>query len=293
MSCFCSSVIFAKFSKSDLSSGPPTMFDKYQGNPFDVLPIWDFCNENGLKLIEDCCDAVGSTIHGFKAGTLGDISTASFYPAHHITTGEGGMVMTKSPRLNKVIESYRDWGRDCWCKPGCDNTCGKRFTQHIGELPFGYDHKYTYSRIGYNLKGTEFQGALGVAQMPRLKGFAEKRKHNFKRLYEGLLDMRDVFILPKATDDSDPSWFGFPLTVQYPYHRDIIVHELESKGVGTRPLFGGNLTRQPAYRNEEYRIIGNLINSDVVMHDTFWVGVWPGIDDDMIDYMLEVFHDIR
>ena len=257
------------------------------GNTFNINEVVEFCHKHGLKLIEDCCDAVGTTYEGHNVGTFGDIATASFYPAHHITTGEGGMVMTNNLKLAKTINSYRDWGRDCWCDPGKDNTCGKRFTQHIGDLPFGYDHKYVYSKIGYNLKATEFQGALGVAQMGRLKGFIEARKQNFKDLYNGLLDMQDVFILPQATEYADPSWFGFPLTVKHPYNRETIIKHLEDNGVGTRPLFGGNLTRQPAYMKENYRIVGNLINADIVMNDTFWIGVWPGVD---TDYMLEVLH---
>lgn len=260
------------------------------GNPFDLDVVEWFCTVHELHLINDCCDAVGSLYRGYPVAKWGALSTASFYPAHHITMGEGGAVLTNDPKLRKSVESYRDWGRDCWCEPGCDNTCGKRFDQQLGTLPEGYDHKYIYSKIGYNMKATDMQAAVGVAQLPKLPGFIAIRKHNYQRLYDGLADMISVFILPEATLDSDPSWFGFPLTVRRPYKRLDIVRHLESHKIGTRPLFGGNLLRQPAYAHLNGS--GNFPNADRVMNDTFWIGVYPGITDEMIDYMLDVFHAI-
>lgn len=261
------------------------------GNPFDLREVGKFCARHNLALVEDCCDAVGAEYDGAPVGSWGELATVSFYPAHHLTMGEGGAVLTDDPKLRKIVESYRDWGRDCWCEPGCDNTCGKRFSWKLGDLPAGYDHKYTYSRIGYNLKVTDLQAAVGVAQLPKLPGFIEQRRRNFERLYMGLADMRNVFILPEATENSVPSWFGFPLTVHKPYQREDVVQHLEAHKIGTRPLFGGNLARQPAYKGIG-RIVGELPNADRVMEDTFWVGVYPGITDTMVDYMLEVIHEL-
>lgn len=265
------------------------------GNPFDLKAIKDIADEYDLFLIEDSCDALGSKFDGKFVGTFGDISTLSFYPAHQITGGEGGAVLTDSPMVNKVLESFRDWGRACWCSPGKDNTCGKRFGWQLGNLPQGYDHKYTYSRIGYNLKGTEMQAAILCAQLKKLSSFVEKRRHNWNRLYDGMVTMgADKFlILPRATKNSEPSWFGFCMTVKEtaPFSRFEIIDFLERHKVGTRLLFGGNLIRQPAYKNITYRTHDQLYNSDTIMKQTFWVGVWPGLEDVHIDYMLSVFED--
>jgi CDP-6-deoxy-D-xylo-4-hexulose-3-dehydrase len=264
------------------------------GNPFDLDMVTAFCEKHDLWLIEDCCDAVGATYKGQGVGTFGDISTASFYPAHHITMGEGGAVMTQKPALAKLIESFRDWGRDCWCAPGKDNTCGKRFEWQLGELPCGYDHKYIYSHIGYNLKLSDMQAAVGVSQLKKLPGFIAARRSNFKRLYDGLTDLQEFFSLPQATPGSDPSWFGFPIAVKPEggLKRDQIVQALDHRKIGTRLLFGGNLLRQPAYLNSKYRKIGELSNTDYVMNNVFWIGVYPGLTEDMIDYIVDSFHAI-
>jgi CDP-6-deoxy-D-xylo-4-hexulose-3-dehydrase len=264
------------------------------GNPFDLDAVTAFCKKHDLWLIEDCCDAVGATYKGQGVGTFGDISTASFYPAHHITMGEGGAVMTQKPALTKLIESFRDWGRDCWCAPGKDNTCGKRFEWELGELPCGYDHKYIYSHIGYNLKLSDMQAAVGVSQLKKLPGFIAARRANFKRLYEGLSDLQDFFSLPQATPNSEPSWFGFPIAVRPDggLKRDRVVTALDQRKIGTRLLFGGNLLRQPAYLHSKYRKIGELANTDYVMNNVFWIGVYPGLTEDMIDYMIDSFHTI-
>lgn len=264
------------------------------GNPFNLDAVTSFCKKHDLWMVEDCCDAVGATYKGQNVGTFGDISTVSFYPAHHITMGEGGAVMTNQPALTKLIESFRDWGRDCWCAPGKDNTCGKRFEWQLGELPCGYDHKYIYSHIGYNLKISDMQAAIGVSQIKKLPEFISARRANFKRLYDGLSDLEDFFLLPKSTPDSDPSWFGFPLAVrpESGLRRDRIVHELDQKKIGTRLLFGGNLLRQPAYRNTKYRKIGQLPNTDFVMNNVFWIGIYPGLTDVMIDYVIQSLHEI-
>ena len=259
------------------------------GNPFNLDAVADFARRHNLWLIEDCCDAVGSTYNGEKVGTFGDLATVSFYPAHHITMGEGGAVLTQRPALTKVIESFRDWGRDCWCDPGCDNTCGKRFEWQLGSLPQGYDHKYTYSHIGYNLKLTDMQAAVGVAQLQRLPGFIEQRKQNFRMLKERLIDFEEVYLLPQATPNSDPSWFGFPIAVrpESGLTRNSVIKELESRKIGTRLLFGGNLVRQPAYSRAEFRVVGDLKVTDFVMNNVFWVGTYPGLTEPMIDYVAQ------
>lgn len=265
------------------------------GNPFDLDAVRAFAEKHNLWLVEDCCDAVGSTYRGKQVGTFGDLSTVSFYPAHHLTMGEGGAVLTDKPMLKTIAESFRDWGRDCWCEPGKDNTCGKRFDQQLGELPCGYDHKYTYSHIGYNLKLTDMQAAVGVAQLAKLPGFVEARKANFQALKAGLADMQDIFILPEATADSDPSWFGFPLAVrpESGFSRQQVVAHVEGAKISTRLLFGGNLLRQPAYQNIEHRKVGDLRNSDFVMNNVFWVGVYPGLTPAMLDYTISTLRDVR
>ena len=263
------------------------------GNPFELEAVTDFVRRHGLWLIEDCCDAVGATYKGQKVGTFGDLATVSFYPAHHITMGEGGAVLTGDPLLKKLVESFRDWGRDCWCDPGKDNTCGKRFSWQLGNLPYGYDHKYIYSHIGYNLKATDMQAAVGVAQLKKLTAFSEKRRENFQYLYEGLKNWEEYFILPKATPNSSPSWFGFPLAVRpdAPFGRNQVVQYLEEHKIATRLLFGGNLVRQPAYRDIKCRITGDLKNSDFVMDRVFWVGVYPGLTRPMLDFIIGTFKE--
>ena len=264
------------------------------GNPFDIDAVTEFARRHKLWLIEDCCDAVGSTWRGRKVGSFGDFATTSFYPAHHITMGEGGAVLTNQPLLRTLAESFRDWGRDCWCQPGCDNTCGKRFDWQLGELPCGYDHKYTYSHIGYNLKLTDMQAAVGVAQLQKLDGFLAARRQNFARLREGLRPLEEFFILPKATKGADPAWFGFPIAVRpgAPFSRNQVTGFLEQRKIATRLLFGGNLTRQPAYQGQNFRTIGNLKNTDFVMDRVFWIGLYPGITPAMLDYTVETFHSL-
>jgi CDP-4-dehydro-6-deoxyglucose reductase, E1 len=259
------------------------------GNPFDLDRIQALCAKHGLWLIEDTCDAVGSLWRGRKVGTFGDVATVSFYPAHHMTMGEGGAVLTGSPPLKKIIESFRDWGRDCWCEPGDDDTCGKRFSYQLGTLPEGYDHKYTYSRIGYNLKVTDMQAAVGVAQLKKLDTFVERRRENFAYLREALEPVEDVLILPEATPGSDPSWFGFPITVRSDagVSRNNVTAWLESRNIKTRLLFGGNLTRQPAYAATTSRIVGDLRVADQIMNDTFWIGTYPALDRLRLDYVAE------
>lgn len=263
------------------------------GNPFDLGTIDAFCKKHDLYLVEDCCDAVGATYEGKPVGTFGDTATVSFFPAHHITMGEGGCVLTNRPRLKTLIESFRDWGRDCWCPPGCDNTCGKRFDWQLGDLPPGYDHKYTYSHVGYNLKLTDLQAAVGVAQLPKLQGFIQARQRNFQTLHSGLQHLRKYFVLPEATPNSEPSWFGFALAVREdaPFARTEIVRFLENRKIATRLLFGGNLVRQPAYQNIEKRVPVELKNSDFVMNNVFWIGVYPGLSDAMLAYMIESIDD--
>ena len=259
------------------------------GNPFDLDAVTAFAKKHGLWLIEDCCDALGSTYRGKKVGTFGDFATVSFYPAHHITMGEGGCVLTDKPLLRTLVESFRDWGRDCWCAPGNENTCGKRFDWQLGELPHGYDHKYIYSHVGYNLKATDMQAAVGVAQLKKLPEFIESRKRNFEYLKAGLKDVEEHFVLPAATPSSDPSWFGFPLLLREtaPFSRNALIEFLNGRKIGTRQLFGGNLVRQPAYAGLNYRVAGDLRNSDRVMNQAFWIGVYPGLTPAMLDYVLE------
>jgi CDP-6-deoxy-D-xylo-4-hexulose-3-dehydrase len=264
------------------------------GNPFNLQAVTEFCRKYDLWLVEDCCDAVGATYGGQKVGTFGDLATVSFYPAHHITMGEGGCVLAEKPLLKTLVESFRDWGRDCWCEPGKENTCGKRFDWQLGELPCGYDHKYTYSHIGYNLKMTDMQAAVGVSQLKKLPEFIERRRANFAALYAGLKDLEEFFILPEATPNSEPSWFGFPIAVRKdaPFNRNQVIAYLESRKIATRLLFGGNLLRQPAYQNIPHRVVGSLENTDFVMTQVFWVGVYPGIDAPMLDYMIDTFHKL-
>ena len=262
------------------------------GNPFDVSAVASFARKHDLWLVEDCCDAVGSTYFGRKTGTFGDLATVSFYPAHHMTMGEGGAVLTNTPLLHTIAESFRDWGRDCWCEPGCDSTCGKRFGWQLGELPCGYDHKFTYSHIGYNLKLTDMQAAVGVAQLEKLDGFVEARRRNFRALREGLAGLEEFFVLPEATNGAEPSWFGFPIAVRAgaPFTRNQVTRYLEERKIATRLLFGGNLVRQPAYRESQYRVAGSLSQTDIVMNQVFWIGVYPGIQGQILDYMLETMH---
>jgi CDP-4-dehydro-6-deoxyglucose reductase, E1 len=264
------------------------------GNPFDLDAVTAFAKKHDLWLIEDCCDALGSTYCGQKVGTFGDLATVSFYPAHHITMGEGGCVLTDKPLLRTLVESFRDWGRDCWCAPGNENTCGKRFDWQLGELPHGYDHKYIYSHVGYNLKATDMQAAVGVEQLKKLPAFIETRKRNFAYLKAGLKDAEEHFVLPEATLNSDPSWFGFPLLLREtaPFSRHALIDFLHGRKIGTRQLFGGNLVRQPAYAGLNYRVVGDLANSDRVMNQAFWIGVYPGLTQQMLDYVLESINEI-
>lgn len=257
------------------------------GNPYNLGAVKAFCEQHNLWLIEDCCDALGSEYNGQKVGTFGDIGTLSFYPAHHITMGEGGAVFTQSNELKKLIESFRDWGRDCYCAPGCDNTCGNRFSQQLGTLPLGYDHKYTYSHLGYNLKITDMQAACGLAQMDRLPEFIEKRKRNFAYLKERLASVEEFLVLPEATADSEPSWFGFPITLREESGVDRVelLKYLDQNKIGSRLLFAGNLTRQPYFEGREFRVSGKLGNTDRVMNQTFWIGVYPGLGEEQLDFV--------
>ena len=262
------------------------------GNPFDIDAVKAFAAKHDLWLIEDCCDALGSTYAGRLVGTFGDLATVSFYPAHHMTMGEGGAVLTDSPRLKRLVESFRDWGRDCWCQPGHDNTCGRRFDWKLGDLPYGYDHKYTFSHVGYNLKLTDMQAAVGLAQLKKLPGFIEVRRRNVATLLDGLRDLAEFFILPEPTAKSKPSWFGLPLAVRpgSKLTRERVIRQLDTARIGTRLLFGGNMVRQPAYRDVPHRQVGPLTNSDFVMNQVFWIGVYPGLTPAMIDYVLDQFH---
>jgi CDP-6-deoxy-D-xylo-4-hexulose-3-dehydrase len=267
------------------------------GNPFDIYKVKEFCDKHSLWLIEDNCDALGSEYkiddEFKKTGTFGDIGTSSFYPPHHMTMGEGGAVYTNNPLLNKILKSFRDWGRDCCCPSGKDNFCGHRFDKKYGELPSGYDHKYVYSHFGYNLKATDMQAAIGVAQMEKLPGFVERRRNNFDYLKEKLNDLSEYIILPEACPNSNPSWFGFLITCKKGISRNDIVTCLESRGIQTRMLFAGNITKHPCFTEStglEYRIAGDLVNTDSIMNNTFWIGVYPGMTDDKLDYMADDIH---
>lgn len=261
------------------------------GNPFDLGAIMDFANKHDLFVVEDCCDAVGSTYNGKKVGSFGHLATVSFYPAHHMTMGEGGAVLTNDDELMRIATSFRDWGRDCYCGPGADNTCGRRFSMKYGKLPVGYDHKYVYSHIGYNLKVTDMQAAIGMAQLEKLPLFIEKRKENFRKTKEVLEKYNEVLILPEATKNADPSWFGFPITVKEnnKFSRNDLTIYLERNMIMTRLLFAGNVTKQPAYLDIECRVVGNLSNTDYIMNNTFFIGVYPGINDEQIAYISDVF----
>jgi len=260
------------------------------GNPFDLAEVMRVAEKYNLWVVEDCCDALGATYDGKGVGTFGHIGTLSFYPAHHITMGEGGAVFTDKPRLKRVIESMRDWGRDCWCAPGMDNTCGKRFGRKLGSLPMGYDHKYTYGHAGYNLKITDMQAAVGLAQMDHLEGFIAARQRNFDILTELLTPFEDVLILPKATANSEPSWFGYPITIRpgSGIDREELVQHLNDKKIGTRLLFGGNLLRQPYMKGRNYRVVGDLTNADLVTTNTFWIGLYPGLNAEHLSYAVEI-----
>jgi CDP-6-deoxy-D-xylo-4-hexulose-3-dehydrase len=262
------------------------------GNPFDLDTVQRLCKENNLWLIEDSCDALGSTYRGQRTGSFGDTATLSFYPAHHITTGEGGAVFVKSPLVKKQVESFRDWGRDCYCETGKDNTCAKRFGWKLGDLPEGYDHKYTYSHIGYNLKATDMQAALGLTQLAKVEFFIQKRKENYEYLKQHLSKVEGLSIAG-ATPNSDPSWFGCPITLDpsYPVNREDLLRFLDSRRIGTRLLFAGNITKQPAYKDIDFRVVGDLTNTDVVMNRSFWVGVYPGLTTQMLDYVIESITD--
>lgn len=262
------------------------------GNPFDAKRLAELAAKHNLFLIEDCCDALGATLHGKHVGTFGDIGTLSFYPAHHITMGEGGAVFTSSPALRRSMETFRDWGRDCYCEPGKDNTCNRRFDWQLGELPYGYDHKYIYAHMGYNLKITDMQASVGLAQLDHLEDFIAARRANFDALKAGMRDLEHLFVLPEATPGSEPSWFGFLLTVRdgAPFTRDALVRHLNDKKIATRLLFGGNLIRQPYMQGRNFRVVGDLTNGDTILHNTFWIGVYPGLGEPEIAYVLDVIH---
>lgn len=264
------------------------------GNPFDLERINGLAKMHKLWVIEDSCDALGGTYLDQKIGSFGDISTFSFYPAHHITTGEGGAVTTKRASLKPIIESFRDWGRDCWCAPGCDNTCLKRFEWKLGELPEGYDHKYTYSHLGYNLKSGDIQAAIGLAQLAKIDNFVEARRKNWEYLWNGLADLSDFLLLPQRTLNSNPSWFGFALTLKNSckISRNELVEKLNDRKIGTRLLFGGNLLKQPAFINTPRRVVGELSSTDQVMLNTFWLGVWPGLTEEMLDFVIQSLRDL-
>jgi CDP-6-deoxy-D-xylo-4-hexulose-3-dehydrase len=257
------------------------------GNPYNLAEVTRIAKKYNLWLIEDCCDALGSTYNGQLVGTFGDIATVSFYPAHHITMGEGGAVFTNNTRLNRVAESFRDWGRDCYCEPGRDNTCGRRFEWQLGSLPKGYDHKYTYSHLGFNLNISDMQAAVGLAQLDKLPDFIQKRKENFVYLKQGLSSLEEFLILPEATPNSDPAWFGFPITLKPNISRVDLLKYLDQHKIGTRLLFAGNITRQPYFQDRQYRISGELTNTDIIMNSSFWIGVYPGLSEDMLDFVVD------
>ena len=263
------------------------------GNPYDVAAVAAFAKQHDLFMIEDCCDAVGATFDGKSVGTFGDLATVSFYPAHHITMGEGGCVLAHKPTWKTIVESYRDWGRDCWCDPGKENTCGKRFDWQLGDLPCGYDHKYTYSHVGFNLKATDLQASVGVAQLERLDEFVAARRRNYDTLRASLADVEDVIEFATVHPKANPSWFGFPMRVRddAPFDRNALVKFLEGRKIATRLLFGGNLVRQPAYKGLEYRVIGDLTRTDQVMRGTLWIGCYPGISEAMLAYMSASIHE--
>ena len=264
------------------------------GNPFDVEAVSAFAKKHNLWLIEDCCDALGATVNGKHVGTFGDLATLSFYPAHHITMGEGGAIFTKNSKLVTLIESFRDWGRDCWCAPGCENTCGKRFDWDLGDLPHGYDHKYIYSHFGYNLKITDMQAALGLAQLKKLPDFIKTRKKNFDRLKMGLSHLQNKIILPEPTHGSNPSWFGFLITLKpnAGISRNEIITKLTDANIGTRLLFAGDIRKQPYFKNVNYRCIGDLPNTENILNNTFWIGVTPMITDEMLDFIIGTLNKI-
>ena len=265
------------------------------GNPFDLDAVIDLCRRHGLALVEDCCDALGAEYGGKPVGSFGDVATLSFYPAHQITTGEGGAVLANRSVMKRAVETFRDWGRDCWCAPGCDNTCGKRFTQQHGSLPPGYDHKYVYSHLGYNLKATDLQAAVGAVQLTRLDEFVARRRRNHEFLRAALSSLEDVLILPEATAGSDPSWFGFAITVRpdAPYTRAQLVGALEAGGVATRLLFGGNLLRQPAYSDVKHRVAAPLEATNLIAEQTFWIGCYPGLDEAHLAHSAGLFHEFH
>jgi CDP-6-deoxy-D-xylo-4-hexulose-3-dehydrase len=256
------------------------------GNPFNIKKIKEICEKNNLWLIEDSCDALGSKFDNKNVGTFGDLATLSFYPAHHITMGEGGAVFTNSKKLERIAESFRDWGRDCYCEPGMDNTCNKRFSWKLGDLPYGYDHKYTYSHLGYNMKITDMQAACGLAQLDRLEFFIKKRKENFIFLYKNLKELEEFLTLPEAEKNSEPSWFGFPITLKKnnQYNRNDLINYLNANKIGTRLLFSGNLTKQPYMKKINFKVHGNLKNTDLIMENTFWVGLYPGLSNEHLEY---------
>jgi CDP-6-deoxy-D-xylo-4-hexulose-3-dehydrase len=263
------------------------------GNPFNLKSVMELSQKYNLWVIEDSCDALGGTYNGSQLGTFGDLSTLSFYPAHHITTGEGGAVLINKVKHKKIVESFRDWGRDCWCAPGCDNTCLKRFDWKLGNLPDGYDHKYTYSHLGYNLKSGDIQAAIGLAQLERLDEFVALRRRNWHYLKENLKSLEEFLILPEPTENSDPSWFGFAISLRNnsPKTRNQVVEYLNDNKIGTRLLFGGNLLKQPAFIDTPRRLVSDLSNTDYIMFNTFWIGVWPGLTIEMLDYMINKLHN--
>jgi len=277
--------------------GPKTkaiMMAHTLGNPFNLDLVQELAIKHNLWFVEDSCDALGGTYRGKNLGSFGDLSTFSFYPAHHITTGEGGAVLTKRVAMKPIVESFRDWGRDCWCMPGCDNTCLKRFEWQLGELPRGYDHKYTYSHLGYNLKSGDIQAAIGLAQLDRLPTFVEARRNNWRYLANALKGLEEYLLLPEPQEGSDPSWFGYAITVldSSPVLRNDIVQKLNDRKIGTRLLFAGNLLRQPAFAGTPRRVIGDLKNTDIVMNNAFWLGVWPGLTTEMLDYVIESLYEV-